>query len=520
MNVMRRNAILPVVLCLCLLTGCAASLKPVQHGDSSGVKPVADSFLQQQREKHLSPDNGHSGFALLDSGREAFLMRAALIEVANQSIDAQYYIWNDDKTGRYLANRLMAAADRGVQVRLLLDDINLAGNEALFARLDSHPNMSVRIFNPVRARNGATRLFSLIGNFDRVNRRMHNKSFVVDGQAGIAGGRNVGDEYFDEDPRQNTRDRDVLMLGPLVEALGDSFEAYWQNPWAYPLHRLYEQGADQTADRLPERVAGGSAEGAELQARPPANPDTARAYLNQQLVRLVQAPAELVFDPPPENLEDSGKLSSDTPKATARALYRLAQAAEQEILIESAYLILTEDQLNGTSGLANPDVSVTAFTNSLATNDLITNHSGYARWRKSMLEHGIELYELRPDSPACRRWVTDDLACGPGGLSLHSKAVVFDRETLFIGSFNVNLRSIYLNGETVLIIHSPELARRVADDIDYAIRPENSWRVSLDEQGNLRWQAGERTVRHEPDVGFWRRFQSGFLSWLPIAKYL
>ena len=472
---------------------------------------MADSFLQEQRQQHLDSQTGESGFALLNTGREAFLARAALIEVANHSIDAQYYIWNDDATGRYLAGRLLVAADRGVQVRLLLDDINLAGKEPLFARLDAHPNITVRVFNPVRARNGVSRLFALAANFDRINRRMHNKSFVVDGHAGIAGGRNIGDEYFDEDPLQNTRDRDILVLGPLADPLGDSFQAYWQDLWAYPLDQLHELSPGDLPEVLEQSV-----ERLALRTRPPAGEEAARKYLDQTFAGVIQAPAELVFDPPPENPEGP----ASTPKATARALYRLANAAETEILIESAYLILTDEELNGTSGLGNPDVSVTAFTNSLATNDLLTNHSGYARWRKAMLASGIDLYELRPDSPACRQWIADGVACGPGGLSLHSKAVVFDRKTLFVGSFNVNLRSIYLNGETVFIIHSPELARAVADDIDYATGPENSWRVSLDENGDLRWQAGDLMVGHEPDVGLWRRFQSGFLSWLPIAKYL
>src|SRR5690554_7382467 len=184
---------------------------------------------------------------------------------------------------------------------------------------------------------------------------------------------------------------------------------------------------------------------------------------------MVAAEAELVFDPPPEDLE----APADKPRNTANALFDLIESARQEILIESAYLILADEQLNGLDNLGNQGLKVAGLTNSLATNDLVTNHSGYARWRREMLEQGFELYELRPHAPACKHWVASRPACEQGAVSLHSKAVVFDRETLFIGSFNVNLRSIYLNGETVLIIHSPELATAVAEDIRYAMAPEN-----------------------------------------------
>ncbi len=498
-----------------LMTGCSSALTPVDHEQDSGGTPVAGSFILEQSQKHLNADNGQSAFALLNTGRDAFLVRAALIEAAGESIDAQYYIWNNDATGRYLAGRLVAAADRGVQVRLLLDDVNVAGQESLFAAIDTHPNIEVRIFNPVRARNGIGRLFSQVANFDRVNRRMHNKSFVVDGQVGITGGRNIGDEYFDEHPQKNARDRDVMVLGPLIDEMSASFLAYWGNEWAYPVARLYqgpEGEAARTLARLNEETTGPLS----LHADPPRERPAAQALLEQWFSGMTQAPAELVFDPPPENPE----APADTPKPTAKALYRLAQSAQSEILIESAYLILTDEQLEASGGFGNPDLSVRALTNSLVTNDLITNHSGYARWREEMLKQGMELYELRPDAPACRRWVAEDTACQQGGVTLHSKAVVFDRETLFIGSFNVNLRSIYLNGETILIVHSPEMAQTVADDIRYAMAPENSWQVSLDENNDLIWQSGEERYDHEPQVGLWTRMKSRFLSWLPIAKYL
>lgn len=503
-------------LVLGLLTGCATALKPIDHKPDLRVSSVTDSFITDQSRMHLDSDSPESGFQLLDTGRDAFLVRAALVESARHHIDAQYYIWNDDATGRYLAGRLLAAADRGVQVRLLLDDINAAGKESLFAILAAHPNIRVRIFNPARSRNGIGRWLSLIADFDRINRRMHNKTFVVDGYVGIAGGRNIGDEYFDEHPTLNFRDRDVMVVGPLAGDMTDNFEAYWSNQWAYPLGRLYKLPAPERAQEQLSRLGRETTGKLVFQASPPRSREAAEALLERWYASLVQAPGELVFDPPPEDPE----APAEAPQNTAKALYGLVESARSEILIESAYLILAEDQLKDLSRVAGQALSVAAITNSLASNDLIANHAGYARWRREMLEHGIELHELRPDAPACQQWVANPMACDQGTVSLHSKAVVFDRETLFIGSFNVNLRSIYLNGETILIIHSPQLAETVARDIRYAMAPENSWQVTLDERGDLLWQSSGQQVNHDPDVGFWRRAASRFLSWLPLEKYL
>ncbi|MFO8142056.1 MAG: phospholipase D-like domain-containing protein [Marinobacter sp.] len=207
---------LGILFMLGFLAGCAHGLPPVDHGPVLALSSDAESFVMDQRRMQLDPDSPYSAFQLLDTGRAAFTVRAALIEVASHRIDAQYYIWNNDASGRYLAGRLVTAADRGVQVRLLLDDINVAGKESLFAMLEAHPNIDIRIFNPSPSRNGFGRWLSFITDFDRINRRMHNKTFVVDGEVGIAGGRNIGDEYFDEDPQLNFRDRDVLVLGPLA----------------------------------------------------------------------------------------------------------------------------------------------------------------------------------------------------------------------------------------------------------------------------------------------------------------
>lgn len=461
---------------------------------------------------------GQSGFLILDTGRQAFLARATLIEAAERSIDAQYYIWNSDVSGRYLARRLLLAADRGVRVRLLLDDINVAGRDAVLVALARHPNIQVRVYNPLAARAGFGRWLDFIGDFQRLNRRMHNKTFVADAAFGIVGGRNIGDEYFDLHPRMNHRDRDVFAVGPVVRGMAENFDAYWNYAWSYDIEQLDpEAAADRAVDaRLVEvRAAAGDTTG--LTHLPAQGAAAAHGELEKRLAQLVWAPAELVFDPPAEDIRGA----VERPQRTAQALRALVEATDREILIESAYFILGAEQLAGVKRLHDRGARVAAVTNSLASNDLTTNHAGYARRRDDMLTHGLALYELRPDAAACSVWIDRAGYCGGGLVSLHAKTVVFDRTTLYVGSFNVNLRSIYLNGETVLIIHSPVLAQQAAQAIELAMEPQNSWQVTQDSEGRLGWTSADGTRwTHEPATGWWRRVKSGLFALLPIEKYL
>lgn len=506
-----------LLVLMILLTGCASGLPPVTHPGVEETVQNHDSFLLSQSQQRLASPHGQSGFYMLDSGKEAFLSRAALVEAAEQSIDAQYYIWSNDVSGRYLAGRLLLAADRGVRVRLLLDDFNAEDIGELFAALDTHPNIHIRIFNPARSRGGWGRWVSFVMDFDRINRRMHNKTFVVDGAAGIVGGRNIGDEYFGFDAKRYFRDRDVLALGPVVGGMTKNFLAYWNSRWAYPVSDLYpDVPADVDLVAAIDSLHQQATTQASLPVPAPVGRAQGRSALEELFDRSSVAQGELVFDPPFRNGEEPAEI----PQRSARALQKLAQAASQEILIESAYLILAEEQMRILDMGDRQGLQVAALTNSLATNDLVTNHAGYARWRPYMLGQGMRIYELKPDAQACQQWLDKDGICSTGRVSLHSKSVVFDRSTLVVGSFNVNLRSIYLNGETLLIIHSSELAERVAEDIRLGMGPGNSWEVSLDDSGDLQWRGGEESYSDEPTVGWWRRAKSHFLSWLPIEKYL
>ncbi len=479
--------------------------------------PVVAGDLRQVTDAAIALNPGLSGVTLVDSGAQALRHRDALAAAASQSIDAQYYIWNSDASGRYLAARLLAAANRGVRVRILLDDINIGGRDAVLASLAANPNVQVRIYNPSAGRQGFLRILGFIRDFSQINRRMHNKSFTVDGAVTIVGGRNVGDEYFDLDPVMNFRDRELLVAGPVVGQVTAGFEAFWNSTWTRPAESL---ASADPAINLSGLVKAATDEVTSLGYQPPAN--VAGHFQAETLPALIWAPAHVVFDPPPTPEEVA---DSDQVQPVARELRKLVATARNEILAESAYLILAGESLDEAARLNASGVSMRVLTNSLASNDLVTNHSGYARHRSEMLTAGIDLYELRPDAAACRRLVEVSRACEKSpAFSLHSKSLVLDRRVVYVGSFNLNLRSTYLNSETALIVDSPELGEQIARSIEELLKPDSSWRVMHNPDGGLEWRtevAGEQVrSSREPMAGSWKRFTSRFYRMFPLEKYL
>jgi len=484
------------------------------------------------RSAHVAPDaNGalgrlaaavplqrdSSAIRVLDTGRDAFLERAALIEAAERSIDAQYYIWNSDNTGVYLANRLQAAAERGVRVRLLLDDINVAERDAAIARLDAHPNIEIRIYNPFAYRKGLARTFNFLSEFTRLNRRMHNKSFTIDGIVTIVGGRNIGDEYFDSNPQLNFRDRDVVAIGPVAGESGEMFDTFWNAALSRPISEL--AGPDDGRAGHGPSMEDAARTLAALHGALPKRGDDALSRIRSSFDAMRVARARLVHDAPPA-LDKFGDTDGSQP--SARALAELAAGVREEILIESAYLVLDDDSMERIAALAGRGVRVRALTNSLASNDVTANHAAYARRRSRMLESGLEIHELRPDAASCRTLVMNDAACAaPHVFGLHAKTFVLDRSTVYVGSLNLNLRSRYLNAESGMIIESAELAQSVAAAIELNMEPGNSWRVERQPNGALIWRGGDGTEWHEDPMTPWsRRVIADLIATLPLEKYL
>ncbi|MBW3695764.1 phospholipase D family protein [Vibrio sp. T187] len=501
------------VFLLAVLGGCASLPEEIQHSPApqtaqsrSTLSEMRDSAAQNEQWQ----SSGTSAVFVQDTGWDALAQRLALIESAEHSIDIQYYIWNSDVSGHYLASRLLEAANRGVQIRVMLDDINLNEREALLIALDSHPNVQIRIFNPIPSRRGAMKWLNVLGDFSRLNRRMHNKSFTVDGTLSIVGGRNIGDEYFDLSSDINFRDRDVMVMGAVVSEIQASYREYWDSRWSYPVELLGESNEAEPA--LDEISAPIYKNYPEL----PQGHQAAKHYLETVMGKMTWVKAEYYSDQPVPVDEKN----SDVPKATALKLSEIASHAKQEILLESAYLVFDDGQLQEWNNLTTNGVEVKALTNSMASNDLVTNHSAYAGRRQDILENGVQLFELKPDSKLCEISTKDKSKCAPvAAYGLHTKSIVFDSEISVIGSFNFNLRSTYLNTESILVIESDALAENLAKDMSQAMSEENSWRLDL-EGGDVHWHSGPNTWDSEPETGKWERVQSGFLQLLPIEKYL
>lgn len=500
-----------MIFLVTILTGCSSlpddikhPIEPLAAQSTTTLLALTDAYRLKQ------PEQGTSAVLLQDTGWDALSQRLALIETAERTIDIQYYIWNSDASGRYLASRLIAAADRGVNVRVMLDDININEREDLLTTINAHPNIEIRIFNPIPSRRGVVKWLNILGDFSRLNRRMHNKSFTVDGVLSIVGGRNIGDEYFDLSDEINFRDRDALVMGSVLIDIQTSFTKYWNSRWSYPVDLL---GGETSSELLLEEVL------APRYKHYPALPEenkVAYHFIKNLMGRMSWVNARYISDYP----VPSDESDTDKPKATARFLWELAQQSEQEIVLESAYLIFDDRQLKELQKLTSNGVQLKALTNSMASNDLITNHSGYAGRRKDMLDHGIELFEMNSDPALCELSTKDIGKCAPTtAYGLHAKSIVFDRKIAVVGSFNFNLRSIYLNTESILVIDSNTVAEKIADDITQAMSEDNSWRLKVTDD-KVRWYSGTDVWENEPQIELLERIKSQLLQLLPIEKYL
>ena len=457
---------------------------------------------------------GLSGFSLLSEGREAFVARLALADLAERSLDMQYYVWEGDTTGRIILDHVMKAADRGVRVRLLVDDPFYKASNSVKASLDAHSNVEIRVFNPLTYRRWS--ILDFIFDFRRVNRRMHNKLMVVDNAAAIVGGRNIGDIYYGVNTVANYRDLDVLAVGPVVHDLSAVFDGYWNSPSTVPIKAIVNRAHD-AADldallvRLREEIAAAD------------YPYPIDQDLNELAVKgaefrdnLVWAHGQIVADDP--DSIGPGKESDIVINFIRGRIARL----KEELLVESPYFVLPVGAQATVKTLHERNVRVRVLTNSLASNDMLPAHSGYAKTRRRLLENGMELYELRPDTNAFRRgW---SLLSSRSRAALHAKAMAFDGEAVFIGSFNLDPRSAVINTEAGLYIESPELAQMLTAHMAAGVAPANSYRVFLDPKGKVVWETesgGQRVrYRNEPETGFRRRLVAFLLKLLPINSQL
>lgn len=496
---------------LLMLTGCAVFTPEPLNDASEPVALQGETDLSSliSSPKHLQTKA--SGNLLLRNGQEALQARVALIKAANASIDLQYFLWKNDQTGRFLINQLVEAAERGVQVRLLLDGMITEDLNGLFAWLNEQPNVAVRFYNPFVAETNVGRVLNLAADFDRLNRRMHNKSFTVDGVTTITGGRNISDSYFFLDPEVNYLDADVLSIGPVVAQVSESFSQYWSNSMSVPVSELDYSSLDNEqriaiADRLAKETF-------ELPLK------TGTEFLQSVYSRLIWAPTRFVADEPGRR-----DASEETiPKTAAQELGALIQNTQQEMLIESAYLVLSPEVTEFLNKKQREGVRVRFLTNSMASNTVFLNHASYAKYREDIVASGIDLYELKPVINTC---LLDYMPAGSclqeQPISLHSKAAVFDERFVYAGSFNFNLRSAYLNTESALIIDSTEMAAQLKEQMRDLMTLKSAWQPTLlgDE---LLWVTVHNDelieTREEPNTSALERFGAEFLSRVPGAEY-
>jgi len=467
---------------------------------------------------------GESGFHALPDGVGAFVARVQLVRSAERSLDLQYYMINADDTGQLLVGELLDAADRGVRVRILLDDIYAASNDQAIATLDAHPDIEVRLFNPWTRRSGMLdRAVDFILNPGRLNRRMHNKLFAADNHAVIVGGRNIGDEYFDLKTQMNFRDLDVLGIGPVAVDASRSFDEYWNSKWAVPAAALVERQPTE-ADMQAVREA--------LRAHRARLADSryVRALADSQIARQLDAGTlRLEFGKARVLADDPSKMEAEMGDRAGFLIEELQQStanARHELLVSSPYFVPGKAGVEVLTGLAGKGIVVSVMTNSLAANDVAVVHSGYARYRAPLLRGGVHLHELRATSElAARR--KDRRHFGSEYVSLHAKYLIIDQRKLFVGSINFDPRSIERNTEIGVLIESEALAMQLRRIYQLATGKTLSFEVTLRDgpgaqNDALIWTGenldGELRFTHEPDTSWWKRFTVWCAGLLPFLE--
>ena len=517
-----------LVLTAAFASGCATLRTDLPKPVSTAPPPVADSPSTRYVQSETTAHGTDSGFRPLTSNTNALMSRVVLIDHAQHTLDLQYYIFDNDATGRLIAQRILAAADRGVRVRILLDDLDIEGHQHdnVLDGLDAHPNIEVRLFNPFKFRNRS--IFSKAGQFlvdgKRLNRRMHNKAFIVDGMQAIIGGRNIGDAYFDAGDQVHFNDLDVLVIGPVVPSISAMFDAYWNAESAYPVT------AYTTVAATPENLANLRVALAK-DARAFAESDYAQALSDElpngpsadRKGRWFWGPATLIADDP----RKVQPKSDGSTRLIAPELREMLDGSTREALLISPYFIPGENGVKYLDALVQRGVTVKVLTNALAATDEPEVHAGYSRYRIPLLEGGVDLFELKPipGKPSKRSYGSSS------GESLHAKSMIVDRRRVFVGSMNLDPRSRKLNTEMGVIVDCPDLAEALSKYFDSATAPENAYHVVLmrpegkpNAKPTLQWISVEHgkpiTYDHDPETSRWTRMRVQLMRALPIEDQL
>jgi len=514
MRIVTRKLLLLLVL---VLSGCASIDFDYPRVESTYIADTGDTYLAERIGAALAgrPQDS-SGFYFLVDGVDALAARLRLAATAERSIDVQYYLIKQDIVGQVFMLTLLKAADRGVRVRLLLDDMFTQGADSALLALDSHPNFEIRIYNPFH-RGILGRNLGAAANFRRINRRMHNKSFTLDNQVTIIGGRNIADEYFGARQDAAFGDLDVIGMGPIVQEVSDMFDTYWRHETALPVAAFIkplknpEEELDQLRVTLTEYAE-------QIALTPYAEAVIATAYVEveNEPESFRWAPYKFIYDTPDKGI----KGRAEGVALITAALEESLSAVEQELTIISPYFVPEKDWREALVEAEQAGIKISIITNSLAANNQKMVHGGYAPSRKPLLKAGVSIYEVRPDAhiPGVEYVDSDEARA-----TLHMKAYLVDRREIFVGSFNFDPRSAYLNTEMGVLIDEPILGAEMAQKLSESLLAD-TWQLSLDERNNLRWTGlrdGESVeYDKEPMTNWWQRFMAGFYRILPIRSQL
>ena len=461
-----------------------------------------------------------SGFYLLSDNTDAFIARFALATMAEKTLDIQYYIIHNDASGQYLYYAILSAANRGVRVRILVDDINLSGRDHRLKMFSQHENIEIRIFNPLVNRDWFRNL-ELIVNLNRAGRRMHNKAFIADNSVAIIGGRNIGDEYFDARTNLNFVDLDMLSVGPIVKDISNSFVDYWDSHWATPIEKLskgkvirkqlisIQHKLKDKWLRIKNTAYFKSIQNADL-----------TQDIIQKKIPFIWADAQLFYDCP-------NKISSQGTEPIVHfgpQVMSYFEQAKNELLLASPYFVPGINNTLWFSDKSKQGVRIKVLTNSLSSTDVIAVHAGYQKYRNQLLEHNIALFELKPTANISL-FRKNKLSRHYSHTSLHAKYMIIDQQYVFIGSANLDPRSNRLNTEIGIMVNSTALAAQASEIFKRTTSAKNCYRLKLTgKDRKLAWltkeEGQEKTVFTEPGVGILKRLAVFLISLLPIENLL
>lgn len=484
------------------------------------IAPGPDTGLGRILREPLENHPGLSGFYIFKKGEESLDGRLHLIQSAEKTLDVQYYAISDGVSSNILIEALIRAAERGVRVRLMIDDITTGDMRRSLLALDEIENIQIRIFNPVNKDNQTplARLIGALTHTDRATRRMHNKALIADNQLAIIGGRNLGDEYFDTHKELSFKDLDVLSAGPVTADISASFDEFWNDDHSFPILQLYKSRAgDKTIGTIRTRLKKNWRKFFHHTANGRRIGNSMEAGYAPLIEKLVWAKAELVAD---ASAKIRGAQNFSPP---LQRLKDIVDRAQSEFIIISAYFVPREKGVAWLTSLTGRKMRVKVLTNSLSSTDVVAVHTGYGKHRVPLLQKGVSIYELKPhgDKRTRQRLLGRK---GPSYASLHAKAYIVDQEYAVIGSFNFDPRSAYLNTELGLFIHSPELARELLHMFDESILPDTSYRLGLAPGDKLIWATREDGVETryvtEPKASPWRILQAWLISLLPVEDQL